>query len=45
MKIEKNYLEFIQSIKKQIVQSRYATAACKPRAIAPLFQHRENNFR
>ena len=23
MKIDKNYLEFIQSIKKQIVQSRY----------------------
>ncbi len=26
MKIDKNYLEFIQSIKKQIVQSRYAAA-------------------
>ena len=26
MKIDKNYLEFIQSIKKQIVQSRYIAA-------------------
>jgi len=26
MKIDKNYVEFIQSIKKQIVQSRYAAA-------------------
>lgn len=26
MKIDKNYIEFIQSIKKQIVQSRYAAA-------------------
>ena len=26
MKIDKNYMEFIQSIKKQIVQSRYAAA-------------------
>ena len=26
MKIDKNYREFIQSIKKQIVQSRYAAA-------------------
>ncbi len=26
MKIDKNYLELIQSIKKQIVQSRYAAA-------------------
>ena len=26
MKIDKNYVEFIQSIKTQIVQSRYAAA-------------------
>lgn len=26
MKIDKNYIEFIQSIKKQIIQSRYASA-------------------
>ena len=26
MKIDKDYVEFIQSIKKQIVQSRYAAA-------------------
>lgn len=26
MKIDKTYMEFIQSVKKQIVQSRYAAA-------------------
>ncbi len=27
MKIDKNYMEFIQSIKKQIMQSRFAAAS------------------
>ena len=39
MKIDKNYVEFIQSIKKQIVQSRYAAARLVNREqITTIFQ-------
>jgi len=40
MKIDKNYLEFIQTIKKQIVQSRYAAALLATRTTNALFQNR-----
>ena len=39
MKIDKNYMEFIQSMKKQIVQSRYA-AQTKSNSYCILIQGR-----
>ena len=39
MKIDKKYLEFIQTIKRQIVQSRYAAARLAYLSVATNFRN------